>query len=80
MAKDSNGERDQHTRPPPREIKLRTGSGNEPVDYVCEIRADGSKRIEADGMEHVRFCTVACQCIPSMYSEPVQDEGAYRAL
>jgi Transcriptional regulators len=53
MATDSNGEREQNqnTRPLPREIKLRTGSGNEPVDYCCEIRADGSKRIEADGPE-----------------------------
>jgi integrase len=39
-----------------RDVKLRTGSGVEVVDYDCEIRADGSMRLEAkDEADHVRM-------------------------
>ena len=39
-----------------REVQLRTGSGDEAVDYVCEVRADGSMRLEAtDDADHARM-------------------------
>ncbi|BFI95479.1 MAG: site-specific integrase [Rhodanobacter sp.] len=42
--------------PKRREVQLRTGSGDEAVDYVCEVRADGSMRLEAtDDADHARM-------------------------
>lgn len=42
--------------PKRREVQLRTGTGNEVSNYVCEIRADGSMRFEAkDEADHARM-------------------------
>ena len=48
MARDSDGKQGGQ-RPRPR--VLRTGDGNEVVDYVCKINPDGSASIEATGPE-----------------------------
>jgi hypothetical protein len=48
MAKDSDG---KQNRQRPRPFLLRTGDGNEVVDYACKINADGSVSIEATGPE-----------------------------
>jgi len=40
---------------PPRAVVLRTGTGNEPFNYVCQVEANGAARIEADSPEdHAR--------------------------
>lgn len=41
---------------PRKRVTLRTGTGNELVDYACEIRVDGSMRFEAtDQADHERL-------------------------
>lgn len=55
MAKEPT-EDDVAVPPKRRDVQLRMGTGNEVLNYVCEVRADGSMRFEAkDEADHARM-------------------------
>lgn len=64
MAKDGS---EGHDKPRKPVVVLRTGMGNEPVDYACKINADGSASIEANGPEdHARAMEALAEMAKTM--------------
>ena len=56
MAKEPPSKDEPEANAPRKRATLRTGPGNEPVDYAYEICADGSMRLEAtDDADHARL-------------------------